>query len=266
MYEYLKIKHYDIPDEIQYKTLYENLNSLMDYISLDRYRNVKILINALKYVDIETLIKLKNKYGYNYIELINDNSFKYFLSNYPSKYMIKNSKLINIVANLYSKYNNANMFKHIDAFIVKLGNNINKLTINNVDDLFNLYVLVCTKKFDGFKRWGPGNHKSSDRNLLNHYKKHVINNKNENWSNYISDITLEQYGRFAIDISKHMKNKIIHTNGTNVYLSGTRDKVLVIGRLDKDNNLGISSCYIISDTNYDKKINAFKNNACLYLC
>lgn len=263
MYEYLNIKNtqYDISNEIYYKVVYENLTRLIDYISLDRYRNVKILINALKYVDVENLIKLKNKYGYDCIELINNENIKYYLSSY----LIKNNKLMNVVDTLYLKYMNSPLCKHFDGFITRLEKNITKLTINNMDDLFIMYVLVCTKRFDGFKRWGPGNNKTPEINLLNHYKKHVLNSKDENWSKYINDNpTCEQYGKFAIDTSRCIKNKIIHTNGINVYLSGLYNKVLIIGRLD-DDHLGISSCYIISDINYDKKINVFKNNACFYL-
>lgn len=185
--------------------------------------------------------------------------------------IFKDTKIINVIKNLYEKYNNS---KHLSNFIKSLGSNINKLTLHNMDNLFNMYILVCTKKFNGFERWGPGNNKNSELNLINHYKKHVLNG-NENWDKYLrqnklSNVTpgscgpvkAEIYGNFAINISKYMKKRIIHTNGTNVYLSGLYEKILIIGRLDSNYNLGISSCYIISDDNYAKKINNFEKNTC----
>jgi hypothetical protein len=173
-----------------------------------------------------------------------------------------NGKILEIASYLHTKYiYNTN---HINNFIATMGKNINKLTTTNADDLFNMYVIVLTKKFNGFTRWGPGNNKTPELNLSNHYKKHITKS-NENWQKYMNgSISCNQYGEYAINTSRFMKKKIIHTNGTKVYLSGFGGfdgKVLIIGRLD-NNRLGISSCYVVSDSNYTKKINNFKNNAC----
>ena len=110
-----------------------------------------------------------------------------------------------------------------------------------------------------------GNNKNEEMNIINHFNKHV-KNSNENWNEYIEKNTnlktANQYSNFAINISKHMKNKIIHSNGVGVYLSGLYKKIFIVGRLDSTYQLGISSCYIIDDEKYDNKINKIEKNAC----
>jgi hypothetical protein len=124
-------------------------------------------------------------------------------------------------------------------------------------------------KFVGFSEWGPGNHRDPNINLVEHYKKHVLNECDdskyeENWNQHLQSKTVESYKMFAIDKSKIMKNKIVHTNGRGVYLSGTYKNILIIGRLN-NNSLGISSCYIMSEESYHKKLETFKGQKCFDL-
>jgi len=196
-------------------------------------------------MSFDKLIKIKTYYGYRILDYILKN--KIIIDNIPNC-VCKNINLFYQLQLVNDKYGDHKLY---NKFINSC--NLDKITKYNLDNLFNMYVI--TQKFNGFQKWGPGNNKNSRDNLLNHYHKH----KNENWQ--INNFNLEIYEKFAIDKSKMMSNKIVHTNGKKVYLSGLYDKILIIGRLN-DNKLGISSCYIIDDQNYLNKINIFNANMC----
>lgn len=117
------------------------------------------------------------------------------------------------------------------------------------------------KKWNGFKQWGKGNNNDVDLNIINHYEKHV-NSGDEDWDKYLPVKSVEAYKNFALEKSKIMTNRIVHTNGCKVYLSGIYENVLIIGRLDENNQLGISSCYIIHDYLFQKKLDIFNRNQC----
>jgi len=124
--------------------------------------------------------------------------------------------------------------------------------------------MSCIEKFDGFKQWGPGNNGNPELNIINHHKKHVIDgiDNGENWQEHLDCLDLESYRDFALKKSKCMTNKTVHTNGHRVYLCGIYKNVLIIGRLDENDQLGISSCYIIHEHLFEKKLAAFKKNSC----
>ena len=280
MYNYLEIK-FDKNDknnkneenEKYYKIIWDNLTNLIDYIILNKYRNIKVLTDIFKKIKIEDFVKFKNKYGYDKIDTLLLSGSEYLLNydvyNNQRLNIFKDHKIFNIIKTLYEKNHNLKKLRYVENFIETLGSNINKLTYDNIDKLFNMYILIYSKmnnkkkRFNGFEKWGPGNNGNPEKNLLNHFNKHVLNG-DENWIEYLKakKITLEMYERFAIETSKCMKNRMIHTNGAKVYLSGLFEKVLIIGRLDNNYGLGISSCYIISDKNYNRKMNVFEKNAC----
>lgn len=235
--------------------------NLADYINLNKYKNIKLLIDRLDIINIEPLLLLYNKYGYQYFAIIIDEKL---FNMYIPKYIFENKKMIRNFKLVYEKYGNN---KYVSTFVKLLGENITKVTQYNIDNIFNMFILLYIKKIKGYERWGSGNNKNPETNLINHYKKHVLNT-NEGWDKYLENTSVESYRDFAIKFSKIMKNRIIHTNGTKVYFSGIYDKILIIGRLEKfnsENQLGISSCYIISDNNFYKKIKTFEMNACFKL-
>lgn len=256
-------KSFDTNDHKYCKTIIEHITFFSDYISLNKYRNIKLLMNILKKTSIDKLIIFIGKYTFKTIDIL-VNHIDIIDYNMPI-YVFKNVKIFLPIKLLYEKYGNN---KHLIGFINSIKPNICKLTLCNVENLFNMFLIVCTKRFKGFERWGPGNHGNEKLNIINHFEKHVING-NENWNQYIEKDkylkTAEQYSNFAIKLSRHMKNKIISTNGTKVYLSGLYGKILIVGRLNSNYELGISSCYIIHDENYSKKINTFEKNACFKL-
>lgn len=240
-----------------YKTIWEHLSQFADYIVLNVYKNIKLLINLLSKININKLIEFKNKYGYQYIDtLVRYNLINIIDYDLP-KYILKNTKQISIAKLLYEKYKDNEC---LTKFINIIKPNINKLTVCNADKLFNMFVI--TQNFEGFCEWGDGNHKNKKENIENHFEKHVKNG-NENWK--IIFETVKQYENFAMNTSKIMTNKTIHTNGSKVYLSGLYGKIFIIGRLDSKYNLGISSCYVICDEKYENKINNIKKNMCFEL-
>jgi hypothetical protein len=137
--------------------------------------------------------------------------------------------------------------------------------------------MTCVKSFKGFKRWGPGNNGDPELNIINHHNKHVLNsgfthhsenysthpeNYYEDWRQHLDTLDVKSYKNFALEKSKHMINRTVHSNGSRVYLSGTYKNVLIIGRLDEDDQLGISSCYIIHDHLLEKKLKIFELHRC----
>ncbi len=219
--------------------MWENISLVADFILLDIYRNLKVLFDLLDIYNMNHIISFKNRFGLRQLDLmtrinvVNLESVPYVLiMNYP------------ILNYLHEHYGN---HPHLQSFIDKISCNATKLTLSNTDNIFQMYLMTCTKKFKGFERWGPGNHLTHELNIRAHYLKH-IKNSNENWSEYLqaprSQITQEMYRDFALKVSSKMKNKMIHTNGIKVYLSGIYNRVLVIGRLDNTVTpplLGISS-------------------------
>lgn len=152
-----------------------------------------------------------------------------------------------------------------NKFLCIIGKNIHKINKNNAEKVYQLFLQTHVNLFTGFNQWGPGNHKNSSENVIKHYIKHVQNSTDENWTEYISPLCINNYRDFAINKSRVMKQRMVHTNGSSVYLSGLYEKILIIGRLDKNNILGISSCYIINDEKYENKIKNFINNICFVL-
>lgn len=232
---------------------------------INKHRNIKILLSILESVNIEILINFKQKYGYIVLDYLVRNNLIHLINiysdnNYPLL-VCKNLFINNQIDMIHVKYGN---HIHREKFIKVLGSNISKLTLRNIDNIFMMFILTHINKFKGFESWGPGNNKTHELNISNHYKKHVINKHTykENWDQYLKKMNLESYKNFAIDKSKYMKNKIIHTNGNRVFLSGVYEKVLIIGRLDENNKLGISSCYIMTDMSYNNKMKVFDDNAC----
>jgi hypothetical protein len=255
----------------QHKILLTNLDSIIDYIVLNKYRNTNVIIKSLAYVDINQLIQFKTKYGNDMFDYIirgkHTNLIEFLLKQHslPTTFC-KNSKMIN---NLNLIFNTYGYHHHVTTFIDVMGSNINKLTDANIDNIFNLFIMTHVNKFSGFSMWGPGSHQSCKLNLINHYKKHVegnwINDPKyvyEDWTHYLKNKTVAAYQIFAINASKHMKNKMVHTNGNSTYLSGTYENILIIGRLDEKCKLGISSCYIMSNESFQKKFNTFNKQLC----
>jgi hypothetical protein len=222
-----------------YKIIYDNF---LDYISIDKYRNIKLLLESK--TPLNKLIKCR----YNVLDHILKNKLN--IEDVPN-IVYKNINLFYQLQLVYDKYGNHKLY---NSFINKC--DLNKITKYNLDNLFIMYTV--TQKFKGFQEWGPGNHQNIKDNLVNHYHKH----KSENWNKYLDNINLKSYQDFAITKSKIMTNKLVHTNGCKVYLSGTYDKVLIIGRLH-NNKLTISSCYIMD--NFVHKIKVFTDNLCWYI-
>lgn len=245
-----------------YESIWNNFNNIIDYLLLDKYRNIKNLLSLLKHVRIDTVIEFKYRYGYDMFDKVLKNNFVNLMNYRLPSIVCKYPYLINNLHIICDKYGD-NIYTN--KFIEILGSNIDKITSFNINNIYTIFVLVYLNKFIGFKTWGPGNNKTPDLNIIAHYNKHVVDNKNENWKKYLNRLNVDEYKNFAINISQFMTNKIVHTNGVKVYLSGFYNDVLIIGRLDRNKNLGISSCYIVSDNSYNAKIQSFLNNCCFKL-
>jgi len=99
--------------------------------------------------------------------------------------------------------------------------------------------------------WGSGNHANVEENISEHYKKHVLSDTENKYWELLLDC--KSYQDYAIESFYKMSNVIVHSNGTNVYLSGFYGNVFIIGRYDKD-VFGISSCYYVeSGEKYGRK-------------
>jgi hypothetical protein len=204
------------------------------------------------------IILFKNRFGNNqmrYLTEISTSHLQVLLNGYP---LIP--KLIHPMNHLCDLYNSHPKFS---SFLSTIKPNISKLTIHNISPIFHLYLLA--HPFRGFERWGPGNHSTPKLNLIAHYDKHIKNSL-EDWEHYISlsrsQITPQIYHDFALETSTKMTHLMVHTNGRKVYLSGVYEKVLIIGRLDASLQLGISSCYIITDESFERKMKVFRDNIC----
>ena len=245
-----------------YKLLWDNLDNLIDYILIDKYKHIKLLLKAIQLIHIDNIIKLKYRFGYNVLNYILINNLQNIIN-----ICLQNIKLCQImhkklyitkqVEIIIKKYG---YHKYVNKFISVLGENIIKITAYNVDHVFMMFILTKINKFNGFECWGLGNNKSIDINIQKHYEKHV-NNKEENWKDYLPNKNIECYKNFAINKCKQMKNKMVHTNGTKVYLSGFYDNILIIGRLI-NNKLCISSMYMVYSHLLPHKLKAFNTNLC----
>lgn len=255
--------HINNNDHQVYETLWNNFKDFADYLFLNKYRNIKLLLNSLKQIrTVQIMISFKYNYGNDIFDKFLKNDLVHIMKHQLPQVICKNPNLIN---NLYIIHNSYGNHSHFNKFVEIMGNNLMHLTVYNVKNIFTMFVLTQLNKFIGFQSWGPGNNKTPELNVISHYKKHVVNNKNENWKKYLLHrFEINKYKNFAIEASRVMTNKCVHTNGVKVYLSGLYDNnVLIIGRLDSNDMLGISSCYIISDQeSFRKKMQAFENNIC----
>lgn len=229
------------------------MSSLIDYILIDKYKHIKTLLYLLRFVNIGSLIAFNYKYGYTVLNYLAKNKLTNLIQYNLRNHIFNNLSVVHRLDLVYSKYGNN---QHVTFFIEILGTNIHKVTKYNIDNIFQMFLLTHIEKFQEFNSWGRGNNKNIKTNIENHYQKH----RNEDWQQHIPDFNLQSYKQFAIEKSRYMEHKLIHTNGTKVYLSGIYQNVLIIGRLQKNNQLGISSCYIID--NMDEKLKGFNNNIC----
>lgn len=244
------------------KVIINHVEYLIDYISIDVYKHVKNIIYALGVVDILSVIEFKNRNGYKTLNKVISQKKLYLLTNNIKLNLYKYWKKCDIIHLLYSSQqllvycDNHN----VNKFIKLLGDNINKITPYNICDLFLMFLIIHRKKFDGFNQWGVGNHATTKINVQKHYEKHILS-KRENWESY-NIYNAKDYEMFAINTSKIIKNRMVHTNGKNVYLSGFYKNILIIGRLGNERQIAISSCYIVYDELWDKKLENFRNNLC----
>ena len=140
--------------------------------------------------------------------------------------IVSNNKLsLDITIKLFEKFNTINITEH------------------NVYKLF-LYSKDIENNFGLNIKWGPGNHKNITDNITNHFKKHVLSEEGKYWLKILDSLDCKSYEKYAIESFYKMKDIIIHTDGTKVYLSGFYGNVFIIGRYH-NNVFGISSCYYV---------------------
>lgn len=252
---------------LQHNLILSNIEKVADYIMLNKDKNIYKLVELVKFVDVDTLVTFKNRYGYRILDFLVRYKFYNLINTCNNNLCLmpilyRNLKLITHLSIINDKYEN---HPYKNSFINVLGPNIQKITKFNIDNVFKLFLLTHATKFIGFEKWGPGNCECPRINVTNHYKKHVenpFNPYNENWDNVLKEKTTQAYEMFAIKNSRNMANKMVHTNGKGTYLSGTVENILIIGRLDSNFNLGISSCYIMSEQSQHKKLSIFNNQLC----
>jgi len=111
-------------------------------------------------------------------------------------------------------------------------------------------------------KWGPGNNKDIETNIVKHYEKHVLDiDEKAFWNQTLSEQTLLQYEQYAIDNFYKMTNVMVHTNGKNVHLSGFYGNVFIVGRYDKNTECGSFD----SSAETDKSISLFGISSCYYV-
>ena len=145
--DYFNIKKNIFEDNCHYcKIIYENLSNLIDYINENVCRNIKILINLLKKININKLLIFKNKYGYQYFDILINldlaSIVNYNIPIYIFNNNNNNNKMLLSIKFLYEKYNNN---KHLTNFMNLIKPNINKLTQYNADNLFNMFIITHGK-------------------------------------------------------------------------------------------------------------------------
>jgi hypothetical protein len=95
--------------------------------------------------------------------------------------------------------------------------------------------------------WGPGNHNDITTNVLEHYKKHIVDNSDERqqWEKIIGHVpSLEEYRDYPrYDV---LERVVVHSNGQWLYVSGFMPDghIFVVCRYH-NSTLGISSCYYV---------------------
>ena len=171
-----------------------------------------------------------------------------------NKIVSKNKLSLDVTIKLFEKFKTINITEH----------NAYKLFLKDID-----------KNFEPNIKWGkdsfristgyvyvfrPGNHKNITDNICAHFKKHVLSDESKYWKKILDNISCRSYIKYAIDSFYKMKNKIIHTNGFDVYLSGFHGNVFIIGRYN-DDKFGISSCYYVKS---GKKLGRYEG-LCLQL-
>lgn len=221
---------------------------------------MKLLLTVLNHTDINKLIKFKSQYNCKMLDLFIYKDILYQIDFYLTQpvltHICKTPCYIKNINYIYHEYSN---HRHVSKFIQVLGNNISKLTAYNVNAIFHMFILTHINRFTGFTTWGTGNCQTIRRNITNHYHKHIIE---DGWDSHLQTKNITSYKQFAINNSRYMTYSMVHTNGTKVYLSGLYKNILIIGRLDKNNELGISSCYIVKNENLKSKMKIFNNNKC----
>lgn len=200
------------------------------------------MLNIVKYVawlntyKLHLLSHLNTKQYRNFRDMFNSNIkqaeyilFKKMYLLFDIQLKIYNEPELTKLYKISLKVGTYNAVKLFDTL------NYNLITTYNADK-FLLYL----RDLDKFNHveWGPGNHKNVNQNIKNHYIKHVLSNECD-WQ-----FSENEYKQYAIDSFHKMIDKVIHTDGKNVYLSGFYNHTFIIGRYHGD-MFGISSCYYV---------------------
>jgi hypothetical protein len=159
-----------------------------------------------------------------------------FINKYTYGELLKLYKLTEFIdfedlIKIYSKpnINISNITKHNAKLIL--------MYINNESNFINRKIEID---------WGPGNHGNKEKNIEEHYNKHLLSSEIIHWSNILQTISIDYYKQYAINSFYKMKKVMIHSNGKNVHLSGFYGNVFIIGRYNKG-IFGLSSCYYVHD-------------------
>ena len=124
--------------------------------------------------------------------------------------------------------------------------NIGNLTKYNIENIYQFFIQYLDFSNKQIKiEWGKGNYDNVEKNLYEHYKKHVLSeDEHEIWKKILSNITKEEYQKYAINSFYEMQNIVLHTNGRQVYISGFKDKIFIVGKYENF-IFTISSCYYV---------------------
>lgn len=239
--QYLEIE-LNNDNELIHAQIWNNFDKLSSYIVIDKFRHLKLAIKILKIVNVNNVIKILDKHNVNVLKhMIYKKYFSLFSRNLP----LCISKYISGLDGLDVIYKHCSNEKYCEKIIRVLGYNVTKITVSNVKNVCIMFNITILNNVTSFDEWGPGNNGTVNKNIINHYNKHVLSEtEGLNWGN----INLESYKNFAIIKSKQMVNKTVHLSpkGIGVYFSGTIDDVFIVGRINSD-KLGISSCYIMNN-------------------
>lgn len=125
--------------------------------------------------------------------------------------------------------------------------NLDKITKYNIRDVIRYFL-----DYDNLRNgiisieWGPGNHKSIDINIKEHYIKHILSEEGIHWKDRLHEITVNEYKNYAQNMFTKMDRVVIHSNGKSTYMSGFYENIFIIGRYH-DGIFGISSCYYVQE-------------------
>jgi len=165
---------------------------------------------------------------------------------------------------LYILFDSCNLGVYEEKEIIKLNEIAKNISLESTVELFDRInyqninthnakkILLYLRDENNFKKnkinigWGPGNHGDPITNIEEHFIKHVLSEEGMHWKLLLDKISCDSYKKYAIDAFYKMKNVIVHTDGTNVYLSGFYENVFIIGRYHND-IFGISSCYYVEN-------------------